>query len=355
MFTQQLDTFYKANDAKNVLQTCETSAQVIVDSIVPTQQIINTIQKWCSNEIILSVNCGTGLLEWILNESLPQITVYGTGKSNKYITPTQFIMKKDTCTHIPNITTLLFYYCNNTLILEEYMLTYPSVNTIIIIGTNDENTTPNVNALCSNKDWARVEKIPVTGIHENSALVIYKRVKAKRVLIIGAESTGKSTLTENLAKLFRDLSYSAIGIQEWAREWIDNELDGDMDHLAGEHITLFGTTQMDLVNTAATGEYDIIFSDTDAIVSGIFQKIYFDYVDPVLEETIKNEMWDLVLLTHVDVQWVDDGQRNLSHRREEIHKTFEDRLKELKIEYVDVKGTWEERLKTATNNCLKLM
>lgn len=179
-------------------------------------------------------------------------------------------------------------------------------------------------------------------------------MQAKRVLVIGAESTGKSTLTENLAQFFIKNGVNAIGIQEWAREWIDDKLEGDMNRLEYEHITNFGITQMQLVDVASK-KYELVISDTDAIVSSIFQDIYYNKVDEELKQVAYSEKWNLVLLTHVDVPWVDDGQRNLSHIRFDVHKRFEDKLKELGFVYIDVTGTWEERLKTSISHVQNLL
>lgn len=169
---------------------------------------------------------------------------------------------------------------------------------------------------------------------------------AKRVLIIGPESTGKSTLTTNLANHYNKNGKNSANIQEYARYWIDTVLNGDMDKLKFEHITHFGLNQMQMVEDAEKyGEYDLIFSDTDAIVSAVFQQVYYDEVEPTLFFTSINEKWDLILFIQPDVPWVDDGQRNLGDKREQVNEIFKRALK--KYKYIEVTGSWEDRLKKA--------
>lgn len=174
-----------------------------------------------------------------------------------------------------------------------------------------------------------------------------------KILVIGPESTGKSTLTQQLADYYNDLNIKSKAVLEFARDWIDNNLNGEMNRLEKEHITLFGKEQMKLAEKYKDSEFDLVISDTDAIVSTIFQKIYFNEVDPELQFIADNEKWDLVLFTQPDVPWVDDGQRNLSEKRKEVRKMFKVELEKRNMKYVEVKGNWEERFKIAVDSINK--
>ncbi|MDF2535106.1 MAG: ATPase [Bacillales bacterium] len=169
----------------------------------------------------------------------------------------------------------------------------------------------------------------------------------KKILIIGAESTGKSTLTNTLFHYY-ECNYKVKEIQEFAREFIDEVLDGDMKNLKFEHITFFGQMQMMLVRQAEKSKkYDLIFSDTDAIVSSVFQEVYYKKVDKDLLKEVKKEEWDLVLFTQPDIPWVNDGQRDLGHRRQEINRMFKATLHSRCIKYVEISGDYEDRIETA--------
>lgn len=180
----------------------------------------------------------------------------------------------------------------------------------------------------------------------------------KKVLIIGGESTGKTSLTKQLQEFCNNRGFKALGILEYARQWIDENLEGDVDELKFEDISMFGKTQMTFVNTLPK-HYDaqIVFSDTDAITSKVFQDIYFGEYDDELEDLANEATWDLILLLHPDVPWVDDGQRNLGneHMRDVHFKYLKSELHKRGLTYVDIKGTWEERFKIATNAVNKIL
>lgn len=162
----------------------------------------------------------------------------------------------------------------------------------------------------------------------------------KKILIIGGESTGKSTLTDNLANFFRESGYKAIGIPEYARDWIDDNLGGDMDRLEFEHITHFGKQQMKLVNHFANeGNMQLVFSDTSAIASIVFQDVYYDNFSLDLSDEVEKEQWDLVLFLQPDVPWVDDGQRNLPHIRHYVNNSISDILDSINQPYFIIRGS----------------
>jgi len=173
----------------------------------------------------------------------------------------------------------------------------------------------------------------------------------KSVLVIGGESTGKSTLTKNLEEYYLNNGIRAYGIQEYARHWIDTRLDGDMDKLQFKHITLFGTTQMSRVRYyQQNGVNQLVISDTDAIVSSVFQQLYFGKIDQALIDEADLEKFDLALLLYPDVPWVNDGQRNLGEwaMRMNVFEMLRFELSKRNIPYVIVKGEWGARFKTAT-------
>lgn len=178
---------------------------------------------------------------------------------------------------------------------------------------------------------------------------------SKRILIIGGESTGKSTLTSRLESFYNLMGYQTKGVQEFARGWIDSVLDGDMSKLTYDHITMFGKRQMELVEEESQ-YHQVVFSDTDAIVSEVFQQIYYGKIDPELEKVADKEKWDLILFLMPDVPWVNDGQRNLGHRREEIANNLTLRLgmrKHSPIRYIY--GNFEQRWEMAKKEVDKLL
>jgi nicotinamide riboside kinase len=131
-----------------------------------------------------------------------------------------------------------------------------------------------------------------------------------------------------------------------------------MEKLRFEHITHFGKSQMQQVKDAVEyGDFPIVFSDTDAIVSSVFQEIYFRKIADELLDEVKKEhgYWDLILFTNSDVPWVDDGQRNLQDQREEVSQKFLSIIQNIGSPYVIIEGDWKQRLEKAIDVVNKLI
>lgn len=159
----------------------------------------------------------------------------------------------------------------------------------------------------------------------------------KRVLITGSESCGKSTMAENLAKHF-----DTICVQEWAREYLKNMNFGikDLDQIA--------FMQYKLQQEALEKANKVYFSDTSAIETYIYANHYLGsssvWIDKYL--ALQKDNYDLVLLLTPEVNWVDDGLRNLGEQelRWKMHQKYVELLERLGIKYQVISGRdYEQR------------
>jgi HTH-type transcriptional repressor of NAD biosynthesis genes len=230
----------------------------------------------------------------------------------------------------------------------------------VIFGSEDYVYTLGAHLGCGQMVFDKDRKIvPVSGTMCRTYPLEYwdymnKEVRqyfVKRVLIIGTESTGKSTLTEMLAK-----HYNTEFMPEYARYYIDDYLGGNMDNLKYEHFDEFASIHRIIEQTVKLRDANkILFTDTDAITTLIFSREYYGKVSETVVNLANSEKYDLILLCNPDVPWIDDGQRNLGHKREELYQQFVHELTIRNMSYVDIKGNWEERWKTAVNEVDKLM
>lgn len=161
---------------------------------------------------------------------------------------------------------------------------------------------------------------------------------AKKVLIVGPESTGKSTLTTKLAKHF-----GGVDIQEYAREWI-TEHDNTFEY---KDLDLFAKKQHEWIQNGTKIGKPFVFIDTDSIVTKIFSEIYYDSVSETVHNHTTLETYDCILLTDISVSWENDGQRDLGHRREEVFQRFVKELTNRKLDFHIVSDTGEKRLQNA--------
>lgn len=174
---------------------------------------------------------------------------------------------------------------------------------------------------------------------------------SKKIVLIGTESTGKTTLSKRLAEHFiADL------VPEYAKDYIIDVLDGDEQNLTNEHYMLFAEQQLESVKRLYTGS-ELIIIDTNAFITGFYQRLYEGHTTPELEELIRHESYDLVLYLDNDVVWVDDGMRyhGTPTLRQKSKVLFELLLLEYNIEYVKIDGTHEQRFKQAIKHISEVL
>ena len=132
----------------------------------------------------------------------------------------------------------------------------------------------------------------------------------RKIAIVGPESTGKSTLTKILAKHF-----NGDFVEEYGREYTDEIPAKTMDISDYEEIA---TEHFNKVNdTIKNGYEQLIFVDTDALITYSFGKMYMgkDFSSKEITKIIHDEEYDLFLLCSPDVPWVDDGTRDFKKER----------------------------------------
>ncbi|MFA5816950.1 MAG: ATP-binding protein [Bacteroidales bacterium] len=154
--------------------------------------------------------------------------------------------------------------------------------------------------------------------------------------ITGAESTGKSTLTEELAKQF-----GGIGIPEYARTY----LESINRHYNYADVESIARRQIELIYQ--NRKNPIVFFDTCLINLKVwFREVYND-VPGWLEEEIPRAGQGIYLLCEPDLPWQYDPLRENPHRREYLSEQYEQELNAAGFTYFRVFGKGEERVQNA--------
>ncbi|MFZ4770401.1 MAG: AAA family ATPase, partial [Ferruginibacter sp.] len=135
----------------------------------------------------------------------------------------------------------------------------------------------------------------------------------KKIVIIGPESTGKSTLCEQLAA-----HYKTQWVPEYAREFLNTygtnytfENLGEIakGQLEGEQLAInnmeLEVGNMQYGTTIATP----LFIDTDLYVMKVWSEIVFNKCDNKILTQITQRSYDLYLLCNTDLPWVKDSLR----------------------------------------------
>lgn len=175
---------------------------------------------------------------------------------------------------------------------------------------------------------------------------VVRQFYMKRVVIMGPESTGKSTLTENLAKHF-----NGEMITEYGRDYVAVTGTNDLTLLDFENITK--QHYLNIFNSR-TSKY--LFVDTEAMTTKIFGEMYLgDCESALIEEIINFQRFHLYLVMDIDVPWVDDGTREFPHNRESHLKRIKAELESRGINYILISGNYKQRLEKAINAIKELI
>lgn len=151
-----------------------------------------------------------------------------------------------------------------------------------------------------------------------------------RVGIIGPESSGKSTLARYLTR-----RYKGTCVPEYARTYVEQKGTTEVSY---EELCEIARHQIEELESL-TG--DIIFFDTELIVT----KVWFDYafgrVPEWLNQAIVRYPMDTYLLTYPDLPWVPDPARSNGSDaiRKELFDRYEAEIEALNIPYYIIKHT----------------
>jgi NadR type nicotinamide-nucleotide adenylyltransferase len=159
--------------------------------------------------------------------------------------------------------------------------------------------------------------------------------RVKKIAILGAESTGKSTLAELLAK-----KYNTIFIPEFARSYFNKN---DIKNYSLSDLEQIALEQIELEHELSKNANGFVFCDTTLITIKIWSQNEFKQVPQVISTHIKHSDYDLYLLCNNDVPWKDDGQRMHQHLREHVFKWNKHELIKLNVPYKIVSGIGEDR------------
>ncbi|HZS10074.1 MAG TPA: AAA family ATPase [Blastocatellia bacterium] len=164
---------------------------------------------------------------------------------------------------------------------------------------------------------------------------------ARRICLIGAESTGKTTLARALAE-----HYQTVWVPEYGREYSERKLaeEGGYNFSSEEFAHIAGV-QCERENEAARQANKVLICDTDAFATGIWHRRYMGERSPAVEAiTASHRRPDLYLLTDINTPFVQDGTRDGEMIREWMHEMFVAELKAQQRPFQCLSGPLEERL-----------
>ena len=172
-----------------------------------------------------------------------------------------------------------------------------------------------------------------------------------KIVLFGPESTGKTTLSRQLARY-----YNSVWVPEYAREYLQNKWNNERKTCEPEDLLPIAIGQMKLENELAKKTDTVLFCDTDLLETKVYSEAYYSGTcDPILEKYALNNKYDLYFLTYIDTPWEADDLRDKPNERMQMFKVFEKALIDNNKPYVLLKGNKRERLEKAVTFVDKLL
>jgi NadR type nicotinamide-nucleotide adenylyltransferase len=166
---------------------------------------------------------------------------------------------------------------------------------------------------------------------------------ARRIVVLGAESSGSTTLALHLAAHF-----NTVWVPEYGRDYcaergiFDNYAweTGEFEHIAREQIRR--------ENALAREANRILVCDTDAFATRLWHWRYFGHYSPRVDAiAFEHRRPDLYLLTDIDIPFVQDGLRDGEAIRHEMHREFVAQLEKQPVPWRLLSGSRQTRLREA--------
>lgn len=148
-----------------------------------------------------------------------------------------------------------------------------------------------------------------------------------KIAVLGAESTGKTTLCRDLAAHF-----GCPWVPEYMRTYLQAKWDDEQLTCTWEDLLPIAQGQIELENKLAeqaaqtSDNSHYLFCDTSLFELMVYANWYYSDCPEALTKAALAHHYDLILLTDVDTPWVADDLRDSPHQRDEISAYFSDQL-----------------------------
>jgi NadR type nicotinamide-nucleotide adenylyltransferase len=172
-----------------------------------------------------------------------------------------------------------------------------------------------------------------------------------KVVLFGPESTGKTTLSEQLARHYR-----TVWVPEYAREYLQDKWNREHKTCEPKDLLPIAAGQIALENHLSEEANDLLICDTDLLETKVYSEAYYiGHCDPILEKYALANSYDLYFLTYIDVPWIGDDLRDKPYERQRMFDYFRETLEKYQRNFVILKGDKKTRLTTAIKHIDQLL
>jgi len=172
-----------------------------------------------------------------------------------------------------------------------------------------------------------------------------------KVVLFGPESTGKTTLSKQLASY-----YQTVWVPEYARTYLQYKWDTQQKPCEIHDMLPIAKGQITSENQYVRDANKVLICDTDLLETMVYSKVYYNnYCDDLIYKYALKNQYDFYFLTYIDTPWEADDLRDKPNERLTMFRAFENALITNNRPYVVLKGNPKERLKIAIQHIDRLL
>lgn len=177
----------------------------------------------------------------------------------------------------------------------------------------------------------------------------------RRVVLLGAESTGKTTLAERLARHFGTAWVPEYGRAHWEQKLAGRSIDDPPPAWSPDEFLHIAQEQQRREDQAARTANRVLICDTNAFATGTWHERYQRTRDPRVDEVGSRDRAHLYLLTAPDVPFVQDGFRDGELIRDWMHSRFLEQLQAGPVTFHELRGSYSARVAEAVRRVDELL
>lgn len=171
-----------------------------------------------------------------------------------------------------------------------------------------------------------------------------------KIVLYGPESTGKTTLSRLLAQ-----KYKTQWVPEYMRQYLEDKWETSQKTITRDDLIPIAKGQIALENKAVKKANTYLFCDTNLLEIQVYSEYYYNgYCPTQIKQAADKNSYHHYFLTYIDVPWEEDKLRDRPNDRLKMFYIFEAMLRKKQIPYTILKGSVEERMKTAIQTIQKL-
>jgi NadR type nicotinamide-nucleotide adenylyltransferase len=164
----------------------------------------------------------------------------------------------------------------------------------------------------------------------------------RRICVLGAESTGTTTLAQDLARHYR-----TAWVPEYGRWYASGKSTSSDPTWRSNEFVHIAEHQAVMEDWLAQSSDRLLICDTDPFATAVWHERYIGRPSPEVMAIADRRHYDLYILTGDEIPFVQDGTRDGEEIRHWMHRRFEDLLEKTRRPFIVVRGSRQERVEQA--------